>query len=272
MQWVWPPPNAISPCASCNEQVERATGQLSGTGETSDAWRGKAEGLAREVESLSAARDRLTSEAGHQATTVATLESRVATLEGELAKARAAAEQRTQSTTALWGEVARLRRELAAARETEADPLANARAAVYEAVLAELGTSADRQVVGRQLVLQADSLFVAGTATLTSAGRRQLGAVARAVRALSADLPSDRPWQLAVEAHTASRDAPGPFASRRELAAARAAGVADLLAAQGIAPDRLAATGFGEYRPVDPAGDEIAARRNRRIALELKGG
>jgi chemotaxis protein MotB len=32
---------------------------------------------------------------------------------------------------------------------------------------------------------------------------------------------------------------------------------------------RLAATGFGEYQPLDVGNDEIAYRRNRRIELKL---
>jgi chemotaxis protein MotB len=38
---------------------------------------------------------------------------------------------------------------------------------------------------------------------------------------------------------------------------------------QGLPPDRLAATGFGEYQALDPGNDEIAKRRNRRIELKL---
>ncbi|MHC4108891.1 MAG: peptidoglycan-binding protein, partial [Planctomycetota bacterium] len=32
---------------------------------------------------------------------------------------------------------------------------------------------------------------------------------------------------------------------------------------------RLAATGFGEFQPLDAGDDEIAFRRNRRIELKL---
>ena len=34
-------------------------------------------------------------------------------------------------------------------------------------------------------------------------------------------------------------------------------------------PTRLAATGFGEFQPIDDRGDEIAYRRNRRIEFKL---
>ena len=38
---------------------------------------------------------------------------------------------------------------------------------------------------------------------------------------------------------------------------------------QGIAPQRLAATGFGEFQPLDDGSDEIAYRRNRRIEFKF---
>jgi chemotaxis protein MotB len=38
---------------------------------------------------------------------------------------------------------------------------------------------------------------------------------------------------------------------------------------QGIAPNRLSATGFGEFHPIDPARTPEAFRRNRRIELKL---
>jgi chemotaxis protein MotB len=39
--------------------------------------------------------------------------------------------------------------------------------------------------------------------------------------------------------------------------------------AKGIPSQRLAATGFGEFQPIDNGDDEIAFRRNRRIELKL---
>jgi chemotaxis protein MotB len=45
--------------------------------------------------------------------------------------------------------------------------------------------------------------------------------------------------------------------------------VVQFLISQGLAPNRLAATGFGEYQPLDDRDDEIAKRRNRRIELKF---
>ena len=38
---------------------------------------------------------------------------------------------------------------------------------------------------------------------------------------------------------------------------------------QGIPRARLAATGFGEFQPLDSGEDEIAYRRNRRIEFKF---
>ena len=62
------------------------------------------------------------------------------------------------------------------------------------------------------------------------------------------------PYEVSVEGHTDSlpiRSA--KFASNWELSAARAVSVARYFQELGMPPDRIAATGFGEYRPVNTA-------------------
>ena len=59
------------------------------------------------------------------------------------------------------------------------------------------------------------------------------------------------------------------FPSNWELSTARAVSVTKFLISQGIPPSRLAATGFGEFQPIDPRDDEIGYLRNRRIELKL---
>jgi len=45
--------------------------------------------------------------------------------------------------------------------------------------------------------------------------------------------------------------------------------VVNFLIALGVPPERLSATGYGEFQPLDDREDEIAYRRNRRIELKL---
>ena len=59
------------------------------------------------------------------------------------------------------------------------------------------------------------------------------------------------------------------FASNWELSAARAASVVHLFARLGVAPARMAAIGYGEYRPID-GNDSVQGRaRNRRVVLVI---
>ncbi len=57
------------------------------------------------------------------------------------------------------------------------------------------------------------------------------------------------------------------YPSNWELSAARAARVVRLFAEEGIAPERLAAVGFGEYRPVADNASAQGRSQNRRVAL-----
>jgi chemotaxis protein MotB len=53
------------------------------------------------------------------------------------------------------------------------------------------------------------------------------------------------------------------------LSTARAVTIVKFLVLQGIPPDRLAATGFGEFQPIDKGNDPAALARNRRIEIRL---
>ena len=58
------------------------------------------------------------------------------------------------------------------------------------------------------------------------------------------------------------------FPSNWELSTARAISVVKSLVAQGILPSNLAATGFGEFQPIDLRNNEIANRLNRRDRIK----
>ena len=87
---------------------------------------------------------------------------------------------------------------------------------------------------------------------------------------VSREIPADIDWILRVDGHT-DKDPinTARFPSNWELSSARAISVVQFLINQGLSPNRLAATGFGKFRPLDDRSDEIAKRRNRRIELKL---
>ena len=59
------------------------------------------------------------------------------------------------------------------------------------------------------------------------------------------------------------------FPSNWELSAARALSVVKFLVSRGLPSGRLAATGFGEFQPLDAGRDAVANARNRRIEMRL---
>lgn len=70
--------------------------------------------------------------------------------------------------------------------------------------------------------------------------------------------------KLAVEGHT---DNAGTPAHNQTLSEARAREVVRLIAGQGIAADRLQATGFGQSRPLADNATEDGRAKNRRVEL-----
>jgi chemotaxis protein MotB len=126
------------------------------------------------------------------------------------------------------------------------------------------------QVVGDRFVFQSEVLFPAGSADLTPAGQDQIKQLAATLKGIAADIPKDINWLLRVDGH-ADRQATsgGSFATNWELSSQRAINVVKLLVAEGVPANRLAATGFGEFQPLDPADTPAAYARNRRIEIRL---
>ena len=113
-------------------------------------------------------------------------------------------------------------------------------------------------------------LFPTGSATLQDAGKGQLAQLARTLIDIARTIPPDVNWILRVDGHTDPRKIATPqFPSNWELSTARAISVVKFLIEQGIPSERLAATGFGEFQPLDPGTGEDALARNRRIELKL---
>ncbi|MDX1571381.1 MAG: OmpA family protein, partial [Xanthomonadales bacterium] len=113
-------------------------------------------------------------------------------------------------------------------------------------------------------------LFATGSASLEDEGRAQVRRLANTLREISLEIPDDIDWVLRVDGHTDKRPINTPqFPSNWELSTARALAIVKYLIDLGIPADRLAATGFGEYQPLDDRENELAYARNRRIELKL---
>jgi chemotaxis protein MotB len=127
-------------------------------------------------------------------------------------------------------------------------------------------------VVGDRFVFPSEVLFAPGSATLGPEGRAQVARVAGVIRDIADDIPPEVDWILRVDGHT-DRVPLGPgrgFADNWELSQARALSVVRYMVdVEGLPEERLAATGFGEFQPVDPGSSPEALARNRRIELKF---
>lgn len=126
------------------------------------------------------------------------------------------------------------------------------------------------RVVGDRFVFDAEVLFPSGSADLNVEGLATLDQLAGAIKQLEKDIPGDLAWILRVDGHTDARPIRSPlFPSNWELSSARSTSVVKFLISRGVAPQNLAAAGFGEFQPIEAGTSEEVNRRNRRIELKL---
>ena len=163
-----------------------------------------------------------------------------------------------------------LGRELNLALAARVQELARYRSEFFGRLQAVLGQRKDIQIVGDRFVFSSEVLFATASDEVSAEGMMQLTRLAETLKTLSAEIPTDLPWVLQVDGHTDRRPiATARFPSNWELSTARALGIVKFLRSQGIAPQRLAATGYGEFHPLDARNSEEAYARNRRIELKL---
>ncbi|WP_114394368.1 peptidoglycan -binding protein [Oleisolibacter albus] len=167
-------------------------------------------------------------------------------------------------------QIADLGKRLNAALAGKVAELARFRSEFFGRLRELLGNREDVRIVGDRFVFQSELLFESGSAELGDGGRQRLAALAATLKQIAATLPQDLNWILRIDGHTdVVPIKTDRFASNWELSTARAISVVRFLVQQGIAPERLAATGFGEFQPLDNASSPEALARNRRIEIKL---
>ena len=127
------------------------------------------------------------------------------------------------------------------------------------------------RVVGDRFVFSSEVLFQPGSADLAAEGRVQIAGVVQTLQEIAVQIPPEIDWMIRVDGHTDNvPQVGGKYANNWELSQGRALSVVlYMINDLGFPPDRVAATGFGEFRPV-AAGDSPQARaQNRRIELKL---
>jgi chemotaxis protein MotB len=210
---------------------------------------------------------------------VSALRGQVGGLQDLLGEARARAEAADTQIKSLGSELNLALAELAAEQKARADLEAAERRRLERFQSEFFGRLRDVlegrdeiQVVGDRFVFSSEVLFELGSAELSDAGRAQIANVVRILREVSDRIPPDIDWILRVDGHTDNLAlAPGAeFADNWELSQERALSVVRFMTdSLGFPPERLAATGFGEYRPVNTANTPEARAQNRRIELKL---
>ena len=192
---------------------------------------------------------------------------RIESLGSELntALARVAAEERARADAEarerelLAAEAARL--------EAEANDLRAFRSEFFGRMREVLGGREELQIVGDRFVFASEVLFASGSAQLGHEGEAQMAEVAAIIREIAVDIPEEINWILQVEGHT---DAIGNVANNWALSQARALSVVRyLIDVQGLPPERLAATGYGQFQPLVEGNSPEALAANRRIELKL---
>ena len=167
-------------------------------------------------------------------------------------------------------QIANLGKRLNAALAGKVQELARYRSEFFGRLRKVLGNRKDIRVVGDRFVFQSEVLFTSGSSDLQPLGRQQIARLAKTLKEISYKIPKEINWVLRVDGHTDVNPISTPhFPSNWELSTGRAISVVKLLVEAGIPAHRLAATGFGEFQPLDTRSDEIAYRRNRRIEFKL---
>lgn len=210
---------------------------------------------------------RLTSEARSQ---IDLLNRQLAALREQMAQIERILKESEDKDKANQAQISDLGKRLNAALARKVDELVNYRSEFFGRLRQALGNRRDIQIVGDRFVFQSEVLFDSASAELKPEGREQIAKLAKTLIEISSKIPSDLAWVLRVDGHTDKLPISTPqFPSNWELSSARAISVVKFLASQGVPVERLAATGFGEFQPLDARDDQIAYRRNRRIELKL---
>ena len=226
-----------------------------------------AEAAGQEQSEALAEQQQLSEEAQIQ---IALLNQQLATLRQQLTTLSEALDLAEAENEAQQVQIADLGKRLNVALASKVQELARYRSEFFGRLREAIGNRQDIRIVGDRFVFQSEILFGSGSATIGEEGQVQLGRLAETLREISGTIPAELDWVLRVDGHTDRAPiATFQFPSNWELSSARAISVVKFLIERGIPANRLAATGFGEFQPLDAGDDEIAFRRNRRIEFKL---
>ncbi|MFH1691387.1 MAG: OmpA family protein [Candidatus Omnitrophota bacterium] len=148
--------------------------------------------------------------------------------------------------------------------EQEVDRLSQIKAELQKKLKGVEGISFNRDDRGLVVTFLDEVLFDSGKAKIKSSAYSSLDKVAEVLTSKASDL------NIGVEGHTDNEPIKrSGWQSNWELSTARATSVLHYLVAKGVSPERLAAIGYGEYRPVASNETKEGRRKNRRVEIVI---
>ena len=156
--------------------------------------------------------------------------------------------------------------------EDEANELKNYRSEFFGNLRQILGNNKGIEIVGDRFVFPSEILFDLGSDELQEKGLFELSQMAKVIRKIIQEIPKEIDWILRVDGHTDKTKFlnGGKFTDNWELSQARALSVVKYFISEELLPaKRFAATGFGEFQPIDTGGNDKSLERNRRIEIKL---
>ncbi|MEX2518923.1 MAG: peptidoglycan -binding protein [Paracoccaceae bacterium] len=273
----------LAAAEAAKAELESGRDALAGNLSAEEAERQRQEALLALARSKLAERE---TEASDQAKNLALLNEQAAELRAQIGQLSAqldaaeAADDADQVTITNLGSRlnAALAREVQLkAREAERlrkenEGLEAYRSEFFGAMRKALGDNRDIRIVGDRFIFQSEVLFGTGSADLGFEGRRELSRLGGALRDVIDRIPASIDWLLIVEGHTDNVPLGGfgRYRDNWELSQGRALSVVRYLNEfENVPAQRLAALGYGENQPIDPADTPEARARNRRIELKF---
>lgn len=153
----------------------------------------------------------------------------------------------------------------------EIQSLSDARSAFFGELKKALKDRKEIRIVGDRFIFSSEILFDLGSSAINEKGKKELAAFSTALIDIMRGIPKNVSWVLRVDGHTDPTPlrAESRFKSNLELSTARSIAVVNFLISQGFPAQRLAAAGFGEFRPL-VLGQPSA--KDRRIELMFDQG
>lgn len=156
--------------------------------------------------------------------------------------------------------------------KAEAQDLERYKSEFFGQLRSLLATQEGVRIVGDRFVFSSEVLFPTAAVELSPEGKAQIANIAGILKQVSDKIPPEIDWVLRVDGHTDDQplSGRGRYRDNWELSQGRALSVVRYMSEElGIAPNRLAANGFGEYQPINPENTPEAHAQNRRIELKL---